>query len=94
MSRVEYVNEVSDIVLDVIGVGPFVLIPSVNRYIRKRRGGEIKGIMLRYDLYEDIDDLISMAIGDLVEQNIIIKTGSKIQRPCSTRNANHRNNKH
>ncbi len=88
----EYINEVSDLILDIIGVGPFVLIYSVNRYIRRKELEKIKSIMLNYDLYEDIDDLIDLAIEDLTEQKIIIKHGASIQRPHTTRNINHRNN--
>ena len=92
MSDKEYINDVSDLILDIIGVGPFVLISSVNRYIRRKKLEKIKSIMLDYDLYEDIDDLIDLAIEDLTEQEIIIKSGRKIHRPDSTRNINHRNN--
>ena len=92
MSDKEYVNEVSDIVLDVIGVGPFVLINSIKKYLRKSRPLELHKIVTRYDLSICLNELVDLSIKDLTNKNIIVNAGCKIQRPHTTRNINHRNN--
>ena len=92
MSDKEYVNEASDLVLDTVGVGSFILTSSVKNYLRVKRPLEVRGIITKYDLPFGLDELIDLSIEDLSKQKIIANDGRKIQRSCETRNINHRNN--
>ena len=92
MSDKEYINEVSDIVLDVIGVGSFVLANSVNKYTRRNSRTELFNIINRYDLNYGYEEGVELSIKDLIEQEILIKHGASIKRSHTTRNINHRNN--
>ena len=89
MSDKEYINKVSDLVLNTIGVGSFILISSVKNYIAKKAKVRINKIIVEHDLPFGSDELIDLSIEDLTKQKIIVNTGCKIQRPCETRNINH-----
>ena len=89
MSDKEYINSVSVLVLNTIGVGSFVLVSSVKNYIAKKAKVRMNKIIVEHDLPFGSDELVELSIEDLTKQKIIVNTGCKIQRPCSTRSINH-----
>ena len=91
MSGSEYINKISDIVLDAIGVGSFVLDTTLKKYIKRIEADKISKIITDYDLCFGSDELVEKSIQDLISKNIIIRSGKSIQRPSATRSINHRN---
>ena len=91
MSGSDYVNDVSGIVLSTIGVGNFVLDTAVKKYIRKREADKILKIIFEYDLSFGSDELVEMSIQDLINKNVIVRSGKSIRRPSYTKNINYRN---
>lgn len=89
MSGNEYINDVSGVVLETIGVGSFVLDSAVKKYIKRKEGDRISKIILKHDLSLSSDELIEISIQDLISKKVIIRSGKSIRRPSETRNLNH-----
>ena len=90
MSGNKYIDDVSDVVLAALGVGPFILESTLKKYIARKGREEIEKIITRNDLPYGLDELVDLSIQDLIEKKIIIKYGKSIQRPSATKNINHR----
>ena len=90
MSNKEYINRVSDLVLNTVGVGSFILVSSVKNYIAKKAKVRMNKIIVEHDLPFGSDELVELSIKDLTNKKIIVNTGCKIQRPSTTRDINHR----